>query len=323
MNFLDPKFPELGWYCSHVGPMTPCQATRGLNLSEDIFAGLDLSLRGGWTVYREYFHVGKAQGLERLWHPSGLRDFRFQIWISWRFTIADLSISLIQWSSHPNDLNGWLQQKQIIRAETWALWVCCPSTPKSPWEMPNRLGVSLLRRCKTIDLRKPPVKLPVHETYCVVIEFLLWNSCGFHIHLDYPVWWKPLVCLIESLSLCLHWHGPGTVKSYVKLYELIHADFVICVHRLWNVDTSMMYFYTVLPQNISFACPGHYSAMDAIGFTPRAFSTAGHFLFAHWILHEPVPCESCHQGWGNSCWHVGFKIFMWIWWPGFRISWVP
>lgn len=62
-----------------VDPMTPCQATRGLNLSEDIFAGLDLSLRGGWTVYREYFHVGKAQGLERLWHPNSLRDFRFQI----------------------------------------------------------------------------------------------------------------------------------------------------------------------------------------------------------------------------------------------------
>ena len=37
------------------------EATRGLNLSEDIFAGLDLSLRGGWTVYREYFHVGKAR----------------------------------------------------------------------------------------------------------------------------------------------------------------------------------------------------------------------------------------------------------------------
>ena len=37
------------------------EATRGLNLSEDIFAGLDLSLRGGWTAYREYFHVGKAR----------------------------------------------------------------------------------------------------------------------------------------------------------------------------------------------------------------------------------------------------------------------
>lgn len=37
------------------------KGTRGLNLSEDIFAGLDLSLRGGWTTYREYFHVGKAR----------------------------------------------------------------------------------------------------------------------------------------------------------------------------------------------------------------------------------------------------------------------
>eukprot|EP00434_Breviolum_minutum_P030560 symbB.v1.2.027025.t1/scaffold2740.1/size71859/2 len=39
------------------------KATRGLNLSEDIFAGLDLSLRGGWTVYREYFHVGKGRDM--------------------------------------------------------------------------------------------------------------------------------------------------------------------------------------------------------------------------------------------------------------------
>ncbi|CAK9096135.1 1 [Durusdinium trenchii] len=39
------------------------KATRGLNLSEDIFAGLDLSLRGGWTVYKEYFHVGKGRDM--------------------------------------------------------------------------------------------------------------------------------------------------------------------------------------------------------------------------------------------------------------------
>lgn len=39
------------------------KATRGLNLSEDIFAGLDLSLRGGWTTYREYFHVGKGRDM--------------------------------------------------------------------------------------------------------------------------------------------------------------------------------------------------------------------------------------------------------------------
>ena len=25
------------------------KATRGLNLSEDVFAGIDLTLRGGWT----------------------------------------------------------------------------------------------------------------------------------------------------------------------------------------------------------------------------------------------------------------------------------
>lgn len=41
------------------------KGTRGLNLSEDIFAGLDLSLRGGWTTYREYFHVGKARSSDQ------------------------------------------------------------------------------------------------------------------------------------------------------------------------------------------------------------------------------------------------------------------
>eukprot|EP00439_Symbiodinium_sp_Y106_P025812 s174_g3.t1 len=39
------------------------KGTKGLNLSEDVFAGLDLSLRGGWTVYREYFHVGKGRDM--------------------------------------------------------------------------------------------------------------------------------------------------------------------------------------------------------------------------------------------------------------------
>jgi len=39
------------------------KATRGLNLSEDVFAGLDLTLRGGWTAYREYFHVGKGRDM--------------------------------------------------------------------------------------------------------------------------------------------------------------------------------------------------------------------------------------------------------------------
>eukprot|EP00931_Biecheleriopsis_adriatica_P050069 TRINITY_DN28982_c0_g2_i1.p1 TRINITY_DN28982_c0_g2~~TRINITY_DN28982_c0_g2_i1.p1 ORF type:complete len:1548 (-),score=291.77 TRINITY_DN28982_c0_g2_i1:29-4672(-) len=39
------------------------KGTRGLNLSEDVFAGLDLTLRGGWTVYREYFHVGKGRDM--------------------------------------------------------------------------------------------------------------------------------------------------------------------------------------------------------------------------------------------------------------------
>lgn len=86
-----------------VDPMTPCQATRGLNLSEDIFAGLDLSLRGGWTVYREYFHVGKAQGIGEIvaWHPNSLRDFRFQI-SDMDFIGDSLSLTCrLVWSSDP------------------------------------------------------------------------------------------------------------------------------------------------------------------------------------------------------------------------------
>eukprot|EP00930_Biecheleria_cincta_P028708 TRINITY_DN20020_c0_g1_i1.p1 TRINITY_DN20020_c0_g1~~TRINITY_DN20020_c0_g1_i1.p1 ORF type:complete len:1709 (+),score=246.49 TRINITY_DN20020_c0_g1_i1:135-5261(+) len=39
------------------------KGTRGLNLSEDIFSGIDLMLRGGWTAYREYFHVGKGRDM--------------------------------------------------------------------------------------------------------------------------------------------------------------------------------------------------------------------------------------------------------------------
>jgi len=39
------------------------KATRGLHLSEDVFAGLDLVLRGGWTDYKEYFHVGKGRDM--------------------------------------------------------------------------------------------------------------------------------------------------------------------------------------------------------------------------------------------------------------------
>lgn len=36
------------------------KATRGLNLSEDIFAGMDAMLRGHTVVHREYFMVGKG-----------------------------------------------------------------------------------------------------------------------------------------------------------------------------------------------------------------------------------------------------------------------
>ena len=63
------------------------EATRGLNLSEDIFAGLDLSLRGGWTAYREYFHVGKARAPKE---SRGMQRHRtqpkqpFKTSLSWR-----------------------------------------------------------------------------------------------------------------------------------------------------------------------------------------------------------------------------------------------
>jgi 1,3-beta-glucan synthase len=36
------------------------KATKGLNLSEDVFAGMDLTLRGGNIVHREYLQVGKG-----------------------------------------------------------------------------------------------------------------------------------------------------------------------------------------------------------------------------------------------------------------------
>jgi len=39
------------------------KATRGLNLSEDIFAGMDLTLRGGRVKFKEYFQVGKGRDL--------------------------------------------------------------------------------------------------------------------------------------------------------------------------------------------------------------------------------------------------------------------
>ena len=37
------------------------KATKGLNLSEDVFAGMDLSLRGGNVRHREYLQVGKGR----------------------------------------------------------------------------------------------------------------------------------------------------------------------------------------------------------------------------------------------------------------------
>eukprot|EP00746_Dinoflagellata_sp_MGD_P059222 gnl/MRDRNA2_/MRDRNA2_25290_c0_seq1.p1 gnl/MRDRNA2_/MRDRNA2_25290_c0~~gnl/MRDRNA2_/MRDRNA2_25290_c0_seq1.p1 ORF type:complete len:1035 (+),score=149.27 gnl/MRDRNA2_/MRDRNA2_25290_c0_seq1:128-3106(+) len=45
----------------HQGGMS--KATRGLNLSEDVFAGMDLVLRGGWVEYREYIHMGKGRDM--------------------------------------------------------------------------------------------------------------------------------------------------------------------------------------------------------------------------------------------------------------------
>ena len=39
------------------------KATRGLNLSEDVFAGMDSTLRGGRVVHREYYQVGKGRDM--------------------------------------------------------------------------------------------------------------------------------------------------------------------------------------------------------------------------------------------------------------------
>eukprot|EP00927_Polykrikos_kofoidii_P034856 TRINITY_DN2947_c0_g5_i1.p1 TRINITY_DN2947_c0_g5~~TRINITY_DN2947_c0_g5_i1.p1 ORF type:complete len:1590 (-),score=233.54 TRINITY_DN2947_c0_g5_i1:233-5002(-) len=39
------------------------KGTRGLNLSEDVFAGMDVVLRGGSTSYRENFYVGKGRDM--------------------------------------------------------------------------------------------------------------------------------------------------------------------------------------------------------------------------------------------------------------------
>jgi len=39
------------------------KATKGLNLSEDVFAGMDLTLRGGNVVHREYMQVGKGRDM--------------------------------------------------------------------------------------------------------------------------------------------------------------------------------------------------------------------------------------------------------------------
>ena len=39
------------------------KATRGLNLSEDVFAGMDATLRGQTVVHREYFQVGKGRDM--------------------------------------------------------------------------------------------------------------------------------------------------------------------------------------------------------------------------------------------------------------------
>ena len=39
------------------------KATRGLNLSEDVFAGMDAQLRGQTVVHREYYQVGKGRDM--------------------------------------------------------------------------------------------------------------------------------------------------------------------------------------------------------------------------------------------------------------------
>jgi hypothetical protein len=44
------------------------KATKGLNLSEDVFAGMDLTLRGGNVCHREYMQAGKGREMSFIGH---------------------------------------------------------------------------------------------------------------------------------------------------------------------------------------------------------------------------------------------------------------
>ena len=44
------------------------KATKNLNLSEDIFAGMDAQLRGKTIVHRDYFQVGKGRDMGCVCH---------------------------------------------------------------------------------------------------------------------------------------------------------------------------------------------------------------------------------------------------------------
>ena len=67
------------------------KAVKGLHLSEDVYAGLDLKLRGGRVKHREYFKVGKGRdmGFNRMSfyskikpreRPTGHNAASFQAW---------------------------------------------------------------------------------------------------------------------------------------------------------------------------------------------------------------------------------------------------
>ena len=55
--------PDLLDKCKMISQGGISKATRGLNLSEDIFAGMDAMLRGHRVVHREYYQVGKGRDM--------------------------------------------------------------------------------------------------------------------------------------------------------------------------------------------------------------------------------------------------------------------
>ena len=58
---------------------SPPKATRGLNLSEDVFTGMDAVLRGQTVVHREYFQVGKGGSVSSVGGKGGGKKICCQV----------------------------------------------------------------------------------------------------------------------------------------------------------------------------------------------------------------------------------------------------